>query len=371
MTNLPLNISNMPATPVVNKPAGNSDAAQPGAQNFENVLSRQVAESEKPDDASPSSSITNSQSTPVAENNASNNIDDKNSALPADMLAILLAQQNQVAIPQPVAGTPLTNTQTGTSTPDNPTMEKRALSALPVSDNGKPVNTALPELNTATRQIQNPGQVENPVKIENPAQSKNLFDNALSALAIKEAITPASGQTLRVNMISDLPVPAQQPGLAPAVTVATPASNTQSLSTPLAHPAWGDEFSQKITWMATQHNQSAELHLNPPQLGPLDVVLKMNGDQATAMFTSPHAAVREAIEQALPKLREMLADNGIMLGNAMVSDHSAKNNADGTPRNSQHGSAISAINGTVDGADTQEARVSPISRHLGMVDTFA
>lgn len=373
MTNLPLNIGNMPAPPAVNKPAGNSDTPQPGAQNFENVLSRQVAESEKPDEASPSSSgETGTQSATVAENTAINNIDDKNSALPADMLAILLAQQNQMAIPQPVADTqPLTSTQTGTNTPDNPTMKKRALSALPVSDDGKPASTVIPELNTATRQIQNNTQIENPVKIENPAQGKNQFDHALSALAAIEAIPTEVSPTLRANVISDLSAPAQQPGLSPAVTVATAVSNTQSLATPLTHPAWGDEFSQKITWMATQHTQSAELHLNPPQLGPLDVVLKMNGDQATAMFTSPHAAVREAIEQALPKLREMLADNGIMLGNAMVSDHSAKNNADSTPRNSQHGSAISTINGTVESSDTQEVRVSPISRHLGMVDTFA
>ena len=95
----------------------------------------------------------------------------------------------------------------------------------------------------------------------------------------------------------------------------------------------------------------------------------MNGDQATAIFTSPHAAVRDAIEQAIPKLREMLADNGIMLGQAMVSDHTAKNGQDNAPRKPQ-GRATAAEDIT-EGGKLQEVRVTGISRHNGMVDTFA
>lgn len=111
-----------------------------------------------------------------------------------------------------------------------------------------------------------------------------------------------------------------QTGTAPNAAVGPGGAAQYRLGTPLANPAWGEEFGQRITWMATQREHTAELHLNPPNLGPLDVVLSVSGDQATAMFTSPHAAVRSAVEQALPKLREMLADNGIMLGNATVGD---------------------------------------------------
>jgi flagellar hook-length control protein FliK len=144
-----------------------------------------------------------------------------------------------------------------------------------------------------------------------------------------------------------------------------------TINTPVTQDKWGDEFNQKITWLATNKEQSAELHLNPPQLGPMDVVLKVSGDQATALFTSPHAAVREAIEQALPKLREMMADNGITLGNATVSDQASRNDRDGSDKQTRNARPDSG--GTVDASVSSgtSARVSPISRHNGIVDTFA
>ena len=125
--------------------------------------------------------------------------------------------------------------------------------------------------------------------------------------------------------------------------------------------------------MGTQQNQVAELHLNPPNLGPLDVVLKISDNQATALFTSPHSAVRDAVENALPKLREMLADNGIMLGNTMVSDQSPhERNANGLI---DHGASALARQAVSDDAHETSvlttAQPMPVRRHNGMVDTFA
>ena len=148
---------------------------------------------------------------------------------------------------------------------------------------------------------------------------------------------------------------------------ATPLPQTV-IDTPLTHKQWADDFGQKITWLATQNRQHAELHLNPAHLGPLDITLKLNGDQATALFSSPHAAVREAIEQSLPKLREMFADNGIMLGGATVSDqsqrkqHSEPGNPPPAGFNIRHTEAV----GTAGMQHTAR-----ISQHNGMVDTFA
>lgn len=141
-----------------------------------------------------------------------------------------------------------------------------------------------------------------------------------------------------------------------------------SILTPVANRQWADDFGQKITWLASQNQQRAELHLNPPHLGPLDVTLKLNGDQATALFSSPHAAVREAIEQSLPKLREMFADNGIMLGGTTVSDQ---------PRHEQHsesGSPSPAGHDIphVETASTAGSLQAPrVLQHDGLVDTFA
>lgn len=146
------------------------------------------------------------------------------------------------------------------------------------------------------------------------------------------------------------------------------------INTPVTNQAWGNEFNQKITWMATQNHQTAELHLNPPNLGPLDVVLKVSGDQATALFTSPHAAVRDAVQQALPQLRDMLAGNGITLGNAMVSDQSPKDQQSwqaSKQQRSNRGSAGTLDTPAASGSISSVVAVSAVARHQGMVDTFA
>ena len=149
----------------------------------------------------------------------------------------------------------------------------------------------------------------------------------------------------------------------------------QTIAAPLGSNGWADEFSQKINWMSTQQNQVAELHLNPPDLGPLDVVLKISDNQATALFTSPHGAVRDAVENALPKLREALADNGITLGNATVSDQPPRDRD--AERFMSQGSGTTARpddSSASSGSDRLLMAAAPINsarRHNGMVDIFA
>jgi flagellar hook-length control protein FliK len=82
---------------------------------------------------------------------------------------------------------------------------------------------------------------------------------------------------------------------------------------------WGSAVGDKVVWMVGSQNQSAELRLNPPSLGPLEVHVSMNDGQATLSFVTPHGPVREAIEAATPRLREMLGDSGISLGGVSVN----------------------------------------------------
>ena len=156
--------------------------------------------------------------------------------------------------------------------------------------------------------------------------------------------------------------------LTPPTATTNTAPISSVVSTPFAHPQWTEAFGQKITWLATQNQQRAELHLNPPQLGPLDVTLKLNGDQASVQFSSPHAAVREAIEQSFPKLREMFADNGIMLGGATVSDQSQReqHSESGNPSPAGFDFRPAETVGTAGSLNSPR-----IAQHDGMVDTFA
>lgn len=146
-------------------------------------------------------------------------------------------------------------------------------------------------------------------------------------------------------------------------------SNPTTITAPLGSPAWPAEFTQKVNWVSTQQNQVAELHLNPPDLGPMSVTITISDNQATALFSSPHSAVREAIENAMPKLRESLAENGIMLGNATVNDQAPRDSGSSGFTNQRPASSQT---------HTETAETAPpptplvqIRRHNGLVDTFA
>jgi flagellar hook-length control protein FliK len=87
--------------------------------------------------------------------------------------------------------------------------------------------------------------------------------------------------------------------------------------------AWGKVLSSRVVWMAREGVQQAELRLNPSNLGPVDVKLHMHNDQANVAFVAHHAATRDALEQALPRLRESFQENGMNLANADVSDQAS------------------------------------------------
>ncbi len=103
---------------------------------------------------------------------------------------------------------------------------------------------------------------------------------------------------------------------------ATPFLATLRVDTPLQHPQWANDFSQQFMTLASHQTQSqtAELRLNPPDLGPLHISINLSDNTANAVFVSPHAAVRSAVENALPQLQQALAQSGIALGQANVSD---------------------------------------------------
>ena len=374
MTDLPINISSTPAKAAASKPSGNDDIAQPDAQGFGNMLARQVADSARPAEPSPTPSGDTARQA-SEQDNAATAPPVIASSPPADMLAALLAQQNPAVTPRPELGTQaVLNTQIAASASVLDTALPKAEGTIK-SGNGF-VDTFNPNNPLEPDPLQLPldkgrAHSASPLTRGGWEGFEPNEQSGFNAAAMKELSPSGSSPSLRGSVIGELATSAQQPALPPLLPAAAAPSSPVSINTPVTQAAWGDEFSQKITWIATQRNQTAELHLNPPQLGPLDVVLKISGDQASAIFTSPHAAVRDAIEQALPKLREMLADNGIMLGNATVNDQATKNGQDSASRKPQGGTQSPGLEGATELAGIQEAHISGISRHNGMVDTFA
>ena len=93
-----------------------------------------------------------------------------------------------------------------------------------------------------------------------------------------------------------------------------------SIESPVRSPAFANELGEKVVWLAGRQGQLADLSLNPPQMGTLEVRLTVSGGEATAQFFSPNPLVRDAIDAALPRLRELMAQAGLNLGEAEVRD---------------------------------------------------
>lgn len=152
----------------------------------------------------------------------------------------------------------------------------------------------------------------------------------------------------------------------------TPADT--AVRTPVGNPGWNHEFGEKLVWMAKNDQQTAQININPPQLGPIQIHLSLNGDQATATFASPFGEVRQAIESSLPQLKEMLASSGIDLGQANVGANLAQQQREapqqqGKARRDSDENAI--LPATGDHVTSGTVALGPVARGRGMVDLFA
>ena len=143
------------------------------------------------------------------------------------------------------------------------------------------------------------------------------------------------------------------------------AGDGQPLPPPrVGEQGWNQSLGDKLIWMASERQHVAELHLNPPELGPLKIVLTVTHENASAQFVSAHAPVRDAIQQALPHLHQMLAESGITLGNTSVS-------ADAFQGQAQHQSYVHGAATVLDDVQGPVRTIEPLRALQGLVDTFA
>lgn len=172
------------------------------------------------------------------------------------------------------------------------------------------------------------------------------------------------------NIGSPLLSTAQLATLGTASAPASAASN--ALAPSVGSAAWSQALGEKIVWMTAGALQTASLTLNPPNLGPLQVVLNVTNDQATASFFAAQPEVRQALEAALPKLREMMNEAGIQLGQATVgAEQQQQQQNEAASREARRtGLAYPGANDAVE--STLQSMPLPIRQSgRGLVDTFA
>ncbi len=197
------------------------------------------------------------------------------------------------------------------------------------------------------------------------------FNLAATALA-----RPAAANIAAESQGSD-GLPAVAAGFASQVA-ASPSDSGQhnqqrnNVSAHLHSAAWPQQFGDKVVWMAKNDQQSAQLTINPPQLGPIQITLNLSGDQASIAFASPHAEVRQAIESAMPQLKDMLSSAGINLGQSNVGANLSQQRQD-NPLGDTNGTRSADENAILPANDkaANAAGNAVLHRGRGLVDLFA
>lgn len=198
---------------------------------------------------------------------------------------------------------------------------------------------------------------------------------AAGTTAVEDGISRADGAPLPDNTATTLP-PAG-PG---ASTLSAPSASANlpvAVAASLGSPVWAHEFSRQLTALAQRNHgslQSVDLRLNPPELGPLHITLQVHDKVAQALIVSAHASVRQMVEQALPQLQQQLAQAGLTLGHASVSDFGQAGTAFGE-QDQQNDQAVMQKPDTADVAERSVASTPNETRRPqspdALVDTYA
>jgi flagellar hook-length control protein FliK len=182
-------------------------------------------------------------------------------------------------------------------------------------------------------------------------------DSAMPATDVKQPASTAPG----LSGLSLFANPLRAAALATALDGGQPAG----LQSAVGSQEWAEELGTRLAVMTAQGDQSGSLRLSPEHLGPLEVQIRLQDDKATVLFGAQHADTRRALEEALPRLREMFAASGLQLGDAGVSREA--------PRQAQAGWSPRSAGGLAGLEADVSGPVADVQRryHLGLLDTVA
>lgn len=329
-----------------------ADAAQPGpakgADVFAKLLAKQVGLDTK--DAAALEPVLDA-NTPVASD-------------PTVSAADPALQLQQAALVMPMTVTVPNEIRV---MPEADAHSDALVSSLP-ADNAAGVKDGVPRQSIAAgpAAFAAPGAASTQFPSESEARAGASMEKIFS-LKSAQAELPQGATTS-----SATPTPVALPVQAPSQQQNNAVQPSSNIPQPVGHSAWGDMLGDRVVWMVSQQHQGVELHLNPPSLGPLDVRLSMSDGQASLSFATQHLPVKEAIESATARLREMLGESGISLGSVSVNLGSFAQQRQQPDGQAQSGSGRLPW---VDAAPVAEfsstrSATSLLSRN-GMVDIFA
>ncbi len=148
---------------------------------------------------------------------------------------------------------------------------------------------------------------------------------------------------------------------------------TTSVDVPVGQAEWGDKVMGKLSWLTARNMSVAEIHLTPPDMGPMEVKVKVHNDQASVTVHAANPVVREQLEQHSHRLRDMLGEQGLSLGQFDVSDQGGQQ-AGGESGEAGEGDGRSSGGSSLASHDADAESLSAGQLDLGWrgeVDVFA
>ncbi|ELV8592736.1 flagellar hook-length control protein FliK [Vibrio fluvialis] len=179
------------------------------------------------------------------------------------------------------------------------------------------------------------------------------LDSALNA-ALNQVINPASGAASNGQAQTQVNAPSVATTVVNAPEWASVRIDTQA-------GKWGEQMLQvlhdRVTLQAQQNLQEAKIRLDPPDLGKLDLVVRVEGDRLSVQINANAAATREALMQVSDRLRaELQSQNFVHVDVNVGSDQGGQRQS-----SSQDDAAASTIFAARDSAD--EPFTSSLSEH--------
>ena len=141
---------------------------------------------------------------------------------------------------------------------------------------------------------------------------------------------------------------------------------TVPIAPAIANPQWAEALGGAVMRMTAENLGEATLIVSPAELGAISVKIDLDGQQVSVSFLVGNAEVHRAVEAALPRLQEMMAQSGLSLGQSSVSQEQPKSPFQATPP--QSAAPVLSTRGT--SGISEVGAVLPRRAAAGRVDLF-
>ncbi|EIQ7474068.1 flagellar hook-length control protein FliK [Vibrio parahaemolyticus] len=171
--------------------------------------------------------------------------------------------------------------------------------------------------------------------------SHKAINAALSAGALKATASQQDKPESQYGLAGQLQAAAGQQGVVAQQQTRTEAAQQAQLPLQLTKELANEQVAEKVQMMMSKNLKNLDIRLDPPELGRMQIRMTMNNDLANVHFTVTNPQARDIIEQTLPRLREMLAQQGMQLADSSVQQQSSGQQQSGYAAAEQNGQGTS------------------------------